>query len=195
MNCFMCESSSVSFVPTPCGHKLCLSCLVKFVKDHSSTKCPKCSIDFSLVQVPEPLVKIPNGLIDFRKSNNETKSRYKTPISIPKKRPEVKNPGLDASPYDKALYERKLILKKFNDNKISLVRASGEPFRIADYHSALRKGEFDRNFDTKYFDCVTYTFDPEDSDDAPRYVYIPKVVETSSEVELEVEASSSEDAK
>jgi hypothetical protein len=164
--CFRCNDTYNSFVPTPCGHKICLSCLVNFASKHSSTKCPKCDCDFSVKptgnnkEVIRHLVKSVNVKMSLPAPRSPV-SPHDTKLSqvSAKKIPVIREPGPDASPYEKKLYDRKVTIKSFNDNKGSFTLLDGRKIRVSDFHILLKEGKIDKDFDDKFFLASKYVFD------------------------------------
>jgi hypothetical protein len=165
MSGFLCDSFSNSFIPTPCGHKICLPCLVTFVKEHSSTKCAKCACDFSTRESkPTPILS---------QFSSKTLEKKQVEPNV-KKHPVVREPGNNASLYEEIIYKRKLAIKKFNDNKGQFMTNDGDSFSIAEYHIALKNGEINKDFDNKFFCCHEHIF--LNPDNSKLIVYIPKFI-------------------
>lgn len=72
--------------------------------------------------------------------SSEKKVSSKKTDSEEKKKPILpRDPGVDASPYERCVYDRKVIMKDFNDGRVKFLRHDGSDFLVVDYRSLSKE--------------------------------------------------------
>jgi hypothetical protein len=166
---------------TVCGHKFCTSCLVAFVLNHKSNRCPIC--DFCIVEINDshkvhPMKKVTvNPKVEMLpiaptlKFQSVAKSVVEKTPRVP---PVPRVPNESASDFEKKFYERKLVMKSFNDKKVTFIKPDGSDFLLSEYHKVVAL--FKSN-PKNYVQCDEFSLDDPHWNVPPTIVLIPKTKE------------------
>ena len=172
-----------------CGHIFCTSCLVSFIFNHHSDKCPICNVNISkssdaqhsVAKMPSNVRIIskeeeikrgirraePGSTVPSLSQKASSKTVSKTAVKGP--RPVPRKPGDDASDFEIKEYEQKLIWMDFNDGKVNFLKPDGSILTVAEYRPIASKVKANPE---AYFQGEKFTFEGEDEED----VYIPETV-------------------
>ena len=195
MSCVICKSKNSFMATAVCGHIFCTSCLVAFIFNHHSDKCPICNVNISKESdARHPPAKMPSNVRIISKEeeikrgirkaepgssvpalSQRSSSRGPTrPVpakktAAPKALP--RDPGEDASEFEKAKYLRAVIMKKFNDGDVNFFKPDGSALVAKEYREIAREAREDPE---TYYQGKMLSFDDEDSVYIPRYVSAEK---------------------
>ena len=182
-SCQRCSMTNSSMATTVCGHKFCTSCLVTFVLNHKSNRCPKC--DMVVVTDSHPVQPMRRVMINPPRSTFPIASGLSGPSVakaaskpvVKKSKPVPRPPTETASELEKKLYERKIVMGNFNDRKITFIKPDGTDFLLSEYHKVV--ADFKVN-PKALVQCDEFSFEKPDTEEGPvppTVVFIPKFKE------------------